>query len=242
VKQELYQEASTVAKKCKILADGKAMKKEEFTTQIVGTLGAFATANQYFVESLKEQLKQKNHLISTLEAKLATAEENVGDQVNTGLEQAKATDQKEIEQLRSVLEKIHQSAQTNQAQVSQQKELIRQLQVKLNSVESQVIDIRIFQSQAIEIQKRVSVAQHDLHAKVEAIQNHFHTIDQALKNISLREREVGVARVTFQEAVIATMKKEMVSTSRLSILEKTRGNILFKVWERNISENRERAK
>ena len=67
----------------------------------------------------------------------------------------------------------------------------------MNSVESQVIDIRISKSQAIEVQKRVSVAQQDLLAKVEAIQNHFQTIDQALKDISLREREVGVTRVAF---------------------------------------------
>jgi len=49
-------------------------------------------------------------------------------------------------------------AQTSQAQVSQKEELIRQLQVKLNFVESQVIDIEIFKSQAIEIRKRVLVA------------------------------------------------------------------------------------
>jgi hypothetical protein len=127
VKQEIYREASTVAKKFKILANGKAMKKEEFTTQITGTLGDFATTNRYSIECLKEQLKRKNHLISTLEDKLATTEENGRDQVNTGLEQARAADQKEIEQLRSDLEKIHQSAQTSQAQVSQQEELIRQL-------------------------------------------------------------------------------------------------------------------
>jgi hypothetical protein len=177
-----------------------------------------------------------------LEAKLATTEANARDQVNTGLEQARAADQKEIEQLRSDLEQTHQLAQTSRAQVSQQEELIRQLQVKLNSAESQVIDIGIFKSQAIEIQKRVSVAQQDLLAKVEAIQNHCQTIDQVLEDISLREREVGAARVAFQEAVIATTKKEMVSSSRLSIPEKTRGNILLKAWERNISESRERAK
>jgi hypothetical protein len=57
VRQELYQEAGKVAKTFKILADGRAMKKEEFATQIVGMLGDFATANQYSVESLKEQLK-----------------------------------------------------------------------------------------------------------------------------------------------------------------------------------------
>ena len=73
MKQEIYQEAGTVAKKFKILADGRAMKKEEFATQIAGMLGAFATTNQYSVESLKEQLKWKNRLIKTLEAKLATS-------------------------------------------------------------------------------------------------------------------------------------------------------------------------
>jgi hypothetical protein len=73
VKQELYQEAGTATKKFKILVDGRAMTKEEFATHIAGTLGAFATANQYSVESLKEQLKQKNCLIKTLEDKLATA-------------------------------------------------------------------------------------------------------------------------------------------------------------------------
>jgi hypothetical protein len=39
VKQELYQEAGKVSKKFKILADGKDMKKQEFATQITGTLG-----------------------------------------------------------------------------------------------------------------------------------------------------------------------------------------------------------
>jgi hypothetical protein len=58
----------------------------------------------------------------------------------------------------------------------------------------------------------------------------------------LREREAGATWVTFQEVVIATMKEEMVSSSRLSIPKKTRGNILLKAWEHNISESRERAK
>jgi hypothetical protein len=42
-----------VAKKFKILSDGRAMEKDEFATQIAGTLGAYATTNQYSVESLK---------------------------------------------------------------------------------------------------------------------------------------------------------------------------------------------
>jgi hypothetical protein len=38
------------------------------------------------------------------------------------------------------------------------------------------------------------------------------------------------------------VKEEMAISSRLSILEKTRGNILLKAWEHNISERRKRAK
>jgi hypothetical protein len=61
------------------------------------------------------------------------------------------------------------------------------------------------------------VAQQDLLAKVETIHNHFQTIEQTVKDISLREIEDEVARVAFREAVIATAKEEMVISSRLSI-------------------------
>ena len=57
VRQELYQEAGIISKKYKILTDGKDMNKFEFATQIAGTLGAFATVNQYSVGTLKDQLK-----------------------------------------------------------------------------------------------------------------------------------------------------------------------------------------
>jgi hypothetical protein len=77
---------------------------------------------------------------------------------------------------------------------------------------------------------------------VEIIQIHFQIIDQVLKDISFREREEGVARIAIQEAVVATTKEGMVGSARLSIPEKTRGNILLKAWEHNISESRERAK
>jgi hypothetical protein len=57
VRQELYQKEGIMAKKIKIMTDGKAMKEEEFTDKIAGTLGAYATANQYSVGTLKAQLK-----------------------------------------------------------------------------------------------------------------------------------------------------------------------------------------
>jgi len=85
-----------MAKKFKIMIDGKAAKEEEFTNEIAWTLGAYATTNQYSVETLKAQLKWKNLLISKLEAKVATAEANVRDEVSKILEQAQIADLQEI--------------------------------------------------------------------------------------------------------------------------------------------------
>lgn len=57
VRQELYQREGVVAKKFKIMTYGKVVKEEEFTDEIAGTLGAYATTNQYSVGTLKAQLK-----------------------------------------------------------------------------------------------------------------------------------------------------------------------------------------
>ena len=93
-----------MAKMFKVLTDGKDMKNEEFATKIVRTLGAYSTTNQFSIRVLKNQLKQKNHLIKTLESKLATTEEAAKDQEITGIEQARMVDKKEIELLKAKLE------------------------------------------------------------------------------------------------------------------------------------------
>jgi translation initiation factor IF-3 len=99
----------------------------------------------------------------------------------------------------------------------------------LDVAENQVLDIKMFRSQATEIRLKVLTAQQDLLVKVGTIQNHFQTIDQVLENISLRERESWATRVAFQDVVIAMVKIEMVGSSKLSIAEQTSGNILLKV-------------
>ena len=88
VRQELYKREGVVAKKFKIMTDGKVVKEEEFADEIAGTLGAYAIANQCSVGTLKAQLKRKNLLISKVEAKVATTEENASDEVSKSLEQA----------------------------------------------------------------------------------------------------------------------------------------------------------
>ena len=67
----------------------------------------------------------------------------------------------------------------------------------MDVAENQVLDIKMFRSQAAEIRQKVLTAQQDLLVKVGTIQNHFQTIDQVLENISLREREARVAWVAF---------------------------------------------
>ena len=151
--------------------------------------------------------------------------------VSKSLEEARTTDLREIEKLRSDLEQVCQSTQISQTQVSQQRKQTIELQSKLDVAENKVLDINMFRSQATEIQQKVLTAQQDLLVKVGTIQNHFQTIDQVLENISLREKEIGAARVAFQDVAIATAKIEMVGSSKLSIAEQTRGNILLKVWE-----------
>jgi hypothetical protein len=180
-------------------------------------------------------------LINKLEAKVATVEANARDEVRKSLKKARITDLQEIEKLRSDLEQVRQSAQISQMQVSQQGQQIIDLQSKLDVAKNQVLDIKMFRSQAAKIRQKVLMAQQDLLVKVGTIQNPFQTIDQVLENISLREIEAGAARVSFQVVVIDTMKIEMVDNSKLSIVEQTRGNILLKVWEHNISESRGRA-
>ena len=93
-----------------------------------------------------------------------------------------------------------------------------------------------------EIQSRVFAAQRNLLAKVEVIQDNCLLVNQVLENLSVREREVGAARVSFQESIIATNNRESGSAPRFSISEQTRGNILLKEWEHNISEGKLQAK
>jgi len=73
VKREFNQEEGSTAKKFKVMTDGKNKRSDEFAIEIVGTLGAYASANQFSVGMLKIQLKRKNHLINTLEARVASA-------------------------------------------------------------------------------------------------------------------------------------------------------------------------
>jgi hypothetical protein len=163
--------------------------------------------------------ERKNCLIKTLEARLAIAEEATKDQASVGIEKERLADKSEIELLNTKLEQAELVVRNGQIKVGQQKDLIEQLQASVEIVESKFINIRMFQSQAMEIRRRVSAAQRNLLTKVEAIWDNCLLVNQVLENLSDREREAGAAWVAFQEAEIATNNREAGSTPRFTISE-----------------------
>jgi hypothetical protein len=159
VKREFYQEGGSTTKKYKIMTDGKDKKSDQFATEIAGMLGAYASANQFSVGILKNQLKRKNRLIRTLEARLATATENAKGQASVEIEQARLAEKNEIEMLRAKLEQAQLVVRDGRTKVRQHKSLIEQLEARVEIAESKMIDIGIFKSQAIAIRSRISLAQ-----------------------------------------------------------------------------------
>jgi hypothetical protein len=64
-----------------------------------------------------------------------------------------------------------------EGQAIQQSELVKQLQAKVNLTENMVIDITVFQAQALEVCKKLESTQQSLFDKVEIIQNHFRVVN-----------------------------------------------------------------
>jgi hypothetical protein len=128
VKREFYQEGESTAKKFKVMTDGKNKKNEQFSMENAGMLGAYASANQFSVGLMKKQLKRKNRLIKTLEARVASATENAKGQVSGEIELARLADKNEIEVLKAKLEQAHLVIRDGRIQTGQQRTMIAELQ------------------------------------------------------------------------------------------------------------------
>jgi outer membrane biosynthesis protein TonB len=241
VKQEFHQEGESTVKKYRVITDGKNKKKDEFATEIAGTLGAYATTNQFSVAALKNQLKAKNQLIKTLEARIASAAEDAKSQASGAIELAQLADRKEIEVLKTKLEKANSVIRDGRVQFGHQRDMITQLQAQLEVTESKVIDVEIVKSRAIDIRSRISSAQQSLLNKIGEFRKNCLLMNRISKNLIVKERNAEAAWVVFQEAVIATNNRFSTGTPGLSVAEQTRGNILLKNWEHDIALSKEQA-
>jgi hypothetical protein len=181
-------------------------------------------------------------MISLLQNQIRITETNVRDEVNKGLEHARDGDKNEIQLLKTSLDEMHKNVQASEIWASQQDELVKQLQAKLDLTENMVINIIVFQAQALDVCKKLEATQQNLFNKVEIIQNHFQVVSQSLDNIILRERESTAARATFQEVVVSSAREEISVISRLFVAEKIRGDIILKTWEANIDESKRSTK
>jgi ABC-type phosphate transport system auxiliary subunit len=97
-----------------VLIDGESLEEVDFAEEVAGSLGAFATANQFSVGNLKERLKKKDLQISQLHNQMKTVEKNFRSEVNKGFEQIRASDKQEIQKLKSNLKEMHRDIQASQ--------------------------------------------------------------------------------------------------------------------------------
>ena len=128
------------------MTDGKIKKSDQLTTDIAGTLGAYTSANQFLVGQMNLQLKIKNLLIRTLEARLASAAESAKSKASGEIELARLADQKEIEVLKTKLEQVNSVIRDGRVQANQQRSMITGLQAQLEVAESKMINVEGFKS------------------------------------------------------------------------------------------------
>jgi ABC-type phosphate transport system auxiliary subunit len=111
------------------------------------------------VDNLAKQLRQKCLLVENLQSQIHAMEKTIRNRMSQDFEQIRAHDRLQIQKLQANLELLHQSSQTNQGLVTQHDELIEQLQARLDLTEGTSIDISAFQTQALEINEKMEVAQ-----------------------------------------------------------------------------------
>ena len=109
--------------------------------------------------------------------------------------------------------------QASQGQVIQHEELARQLQDRMNSIQNQVIDLKVFQAKAPEMHMKIEAEQQRLISKVEVIQNYFQEVIQSYDNIVFKEKEAKEAWSTIQKVVVLSTKEEVSETPRTFVAE-----------------------
>jgi outer membrane protein TolC len=96
-----------MVKKHRVMVDGKNLEEGYFATEVVGSMGALAITNLFTVGNMRARLKQSNHRIAQMQNQLKDTKKNIKEEINKGLEQARATDKKEIQSLKSSLDEMN---------------------------------------------------------------------------------------------------------------------------------------
>jgi hypothetical protein len=132
VKRETHQRDDATVKRHRVLYDGHGLDDIDFALEMTGSLGAFSTTNQCSVGNLAEQLKQRDLLVRQLQNQIKTVELNVINKMNWDFDQIIAYERHQIQQLQANIEEFQKNSQANKELVTQQKEMIKQLQTKID--------------------------------------------------------------------------------------------------------------
>ena len=88
--------------------------------------------------------------------------------------------------------------------VTQQEELIKQLQANVYLAEGITVDMAAFQ--ALEVHEKLESTEQDPFTKVEAIQNCYWVVELSLNNIYIKEREATADRANFEDSILIAAK------------------------------------
>jgi hypothetical protein len=110
----MHLKEGTMVKKHRVLVDGQNLEEEDFTTEVAGSMGSLETTNLFSIDSLKVRLKHKNQMISQLPDQIRHTENNIREEVNQRVENARTTDKKEMQLLKSSLDEANKKMQMSQ--------------------------------------------------------------------------------------------------------------------------------
>jgi hypothetical protein len=125
---------------------------------------------------------------------------------------------------------------------SQKDALISQLQARINTIESTIIDISAFKKQALEINEGLQIAQQNFYESLEIIQKHYHVINNSLQIIADKEKESITARSKFQELIVWKKNLNIPGLVPFSEIEQLKGEMALKSWENSLEERKILAK
>jgi ABC-type phosphate transport system auxiliary subunit len=87
------------------------LEEEDFSIEVVGSMGALETTNLFTVDNMKTRLKKSIHMIAQLQSQLKNTEKNIREEINKGLEQDRVVEKQEIQMLKYSLDEIYKKMQ-----------------------------------------------------------------------------------------------------------------------------------
>jgi hypothetical protein len=97
-----------MVKKHRVLVDGKNLEEGDFTTEVVGCMGAMETSNLFTVSNMRASLEHSNRRIIQLQDQLKDTKKNIKAEINKSLEKARAANKQEIQSLKTSLDEMNQ--------------------------------------------------------------------------------------------------------------------------------------